>query len=165
MKADFVIGIDPDTKQNGYAMIDMATRKVNACTVTLPVLLDMVDVIQSTALATGKNLVVFVEAGWMNRPNWHLHFKDSKQSASAKGRSLGRNHQRGMDIIELLKYRGIKVEAVKPLEKKWKGADRKITHEELVNIVGEIEHTNQEGRDAALLAWHYKDTPMELLST
>ena len=162
MKADFVIGIDPDTKQNGYAMIDMATGNISVCTATLPVLLDMVDVIQSTALATGKKLVVYVEAGWINQPNWHLDWRDSKERAAAKGKSLGRNHQRGMDIVELLRYKGIKVEAVRPLEKRWKGDDRKITHEELVRIVGDVKHTNQEGRDAALLAWCHKDTPMEL---
>lgn len=153
MKADYVIGIDPDTKKNGYALVDMETHKVNVATATLPVLLDMVDVIQSTALATGKHLVVYVEAGWINQPNWHLGFKDSKQMAAAKGKTLGRNHQRGMDITELLKYRGIDVVEVAPLKKVWKGKDRKITQEELERIVGKIERTNQEGRDAALLAW------------
>ena len=159
---DFVIGIDPDTERNGYAMVDRATRKVNIATATLPVLLDMVDVIQSTALATDKHLKVFVEAGWLNRPNWHLGFRDSKQMAAAKGRALGRNHQRGMDIIEILMYRGIDVAAVPPLKKVWKGNDRKITQEELAAIVGDIPRTNQEGRDAALLAWVHAGLPIRL---
>lgn len=152
-KIDYIIGIDPDVDRNGYAFIDVDTGKVTVDTATLPVLLDMVDVIQSTALATEKHLKVVVEAGWLNAPNWHLGFRDTKQMAAAKGKSLGRNHQRGMDIIELLKYRGIDVEGVPPLDKVWRGKDRKITHAELVRIVGEVKHTNQEGRDAALLAW------------
>lgn len=153
MKAQFVIGIDPDVKRNGYAFINMETKEVVVETVTLPVLLDMVDVIQSTALATDKNLIVYVEAGWLRQSNWHLTFKDSKQRATAKGHSVGRNHQRGMDIIELLAYRGITVEAVPPLDKKWRGPDHKITHDELERVVGPVKHTNQEGRDAVLLAW------------
>jgi hypothetical protein len=120
----------------------------------------MVDVIQSTALATDKHLKVYVEAGWLNQPNWHLGFRDSKQMVAAKGKSLGRNIQRGMDIIELLQYKGIDVDAVQPLRKIWKGKDRKITQEELARIVGDIPRTNQEGRDAALLAWVHAGLPI-----
>ncbi len=160
MKADYIIGIDPDTEHNGYAMIDMDTRKVTVATPTLPVLLDMVDVVQSMALATDRYLTVFVEAGWMNLPNWHLNFRDSKQMAAAKGRALGRNHQRGMDIIELLMYRGVDTKAVAPLRKIWKGKDRKITQRELEAIVGKVGRTNQEGRDAAILAWVNAGLPL-----
>ena len=42
-----------------------------------------------------------------------------------------------------------------------KGKDRKITHEELTAIVGKIKHTNQEGRDAALLAWVHAGLPLD----
>ena len=160
--ADYIIGIDPDVDKNGYAFLDMDTRKVNVDTATLPVLLDMVDVIQSTALATDKRLTVFVEAGWLIQSNWHLTFRDSKQSAAAKGRSAGRNHQRGMDIVEMLQYKGISVVQVPPLQKVWRGKDRKITHEELTAIVGEVKHTNQEGRDAALLAWVHAGLPVKM---
>ena len=149
----YVIGIDPDVERNGYAMLDTSTRKVNVCTATLPVLLEMVDVINSTALAAGVKLKVYVEAGWISTSNWHIGRNDTKLTASKKGIGVGRNHQRGMDIVELLQHRGIDVEAVPPLRKVWKGPDRKITHDELVRIVGEVKHTNQEGRDAALLAW------------
>ena len=163
MKADFVIGIDPDTERNGYAMVDVATRKVNIATAKLPVLLELVDIIQSTALATDKHLKVYVEAGWVNHPNWHLGFRDSKQMAAAKGKALGRNHQRGMDIVELLQYKGIDVTPVAPLKKVWRGKDRKITQEELAAIVGqELPRTNQEGRDAALLAWVMAGLPIRL---
>ena len=35
-KLNYVIGIDPDVKKNGYAMVDVATRKVTISTTTLP---------------------------------------------------------------------------------------------------------------------------------
>lgn len=161
-RPDYVIGIDPDTERSGYALIDMETKKVNIETVALPALIDMVDSIQSSALATDKRLTVYVEAGWLNLNNWHLGFRDTKAMAAAKGKAVGRNHQRGMDICELLTYRGISVVQVPPLKKVWRGKDRKITHEELAAIVGPIKHTNQEGRDAALLAWYHAGFPIKI---
>lgn len=162
MKEGYVIGIDPDVKKNGYAMVDVATRKVTISTTTLPVLLETIGVMQATAIAAGKSLKVFVEAGWVNHPNWHLRFQDSKQMAAAKGKSLGRNQQRGLDIIELLEYQGVDVVPVPPLDKIWKGRDRKITQAELEAIMGKIDKTNQEGRDAALLAWYHAGLPIRL---
>ena len=161
-RPDYVIGIDPDVERSGYALIDMETRKVSIETVALPSLIDMVDSIQSTALATDKRLTVFVEAGWLNLNNWHLGFRDTKAMAAAKGKAVGRNHQRGLDICELLAYRGISVVQVPPLKKVWRGKDRKITHEELTAIVGPVKHTNQEGRDAALLAWYHAGFPIKM---
>ena len=162
MKHDYIIGIDPDTERNGYACIDVATRKVTVSTATLPALIEIVCIMQATASAAGKSLKVFVEAGWVNHPNWHLGFRDSKQMAAAKGKALGRNHQRGMDIVELLRYHGIDVEEAAPLKKVWRGKDRKITQDELAAIVGEIPRTNQEGRDAALLAWMHAGLPIRI---
>ena len=159
----YVIGIDPDVENNGYAMLDMETRKVSVTTVTLPHLIELVTIAQANAIANGKRLTVFVEAGWLVQSNWHLGFRDSKASAAAKGRSVGRNHQRGMDICEMLTYRGISVVQVPPLRKVWSGKDYKITHDELVEVLGQsVKHTNQEGRDAALLAWVHAGLPVRL---
>jgi hypothetical protein len=54
------------------------------------------------------------------------------------------------------------VEEVKPLKKCWKGRDGKITHEELARFTGLMGHTNQDGRDAALLAWVRAGLPIRL---
>ena len=149
----YIVGIDPDTEKNGYAIIDMETRKVSVTTVTLPHLMEVIDNAQAKADDEGKRLTVYVEAGWLCQSNWHIGWRDSKERAAAKGRSVGRNHQRGMDICEMLTYRGINVVQVAPLRKIWGGKDYKITHDELVDVVGPVDHTNQEGRDAALIAW------------
>lgn len=162
MKYDYIIGIDPDVDRSGYAMLDMSTKHMTVDTATLPTLIDCCNVVQSTALATDKNLVVYVEAGWLDHSNWHLDWRDSKERAAAKGKAVGRNHQRGMDIIEMLMWHGIKVIPVKPLKKIWRGRDKKITHDELVRIVGEVKHTNQEGRDAALIAWVHAGLPLKI---
>ena len=157
----YIIGIDPDVDKSGYALIDMATKQVTVGTATLPVLLETIGIVQANAIANHQPLTVFVEAGWLNLNTCHLSFRDSKAMAAAKGKAVGRNHQRGMDICELLTYGGISVIQVPPLRKIWKGKDRKITHEELTAIVGKIKHTNQEGRDAALLAWVHAGLPLD----
>ena len=162
MRHDYVIGIDPDTEKNGYAIVDVADKTIHAGTATLPDLLSLVTIRDGGAKAVGKSLKVVVEAGWLNHSNWHLDWRDNKQVAVRKGKDMGRNQQRGMDIVELLRWKGVDVEEVAPLEKRWKGKDRKITHDELVRVVGKIEHTNQEGRDAALLAWVHAGLPVKV---
>lgn len=159
---DYVIGIDPDVENNGYAIIDMSTKAIAITTVSLPHLIELVKLAKAKANEDGKMLTVYVEAGWLNQSNWHLRFRDSKERAAAKGRAVGRNHQRGMDICEMLTWHGINVVEVPPLRKMWHGKDLKITHDELVAIVGPCKHTNQEGRDAALLAWAHAGLPMRL---
>lgn len=157
----YIVGIDPDTEKNGYAIIDMETKKVSVTTVTLPHLMEIIDNAQAKADDEGKRLTVYVEAGWLCQSNWHIGWRDSKERAAAKGRSVGRNHQRGMDICEMLTYRGINVVQVAPLRKIWGGKDYKITHDELVDVVGPVDHTNQEGRDAALIAWVNAGLPVK----
>lgn len=161
-KQQYVVGIDPDTEKNGYAIIDLETKEVQVTTVTLPHLIEIVRNAQDKAEAKGKRLTVYVEAGWLCQSNWHIGWRDSKERAAAKGRSVGRNHQRGMDICEMLSYQGISVVQVAPLRKIWGGKDYKITHDELVEVVGPVQHTNQEGRDAALLAWVHAGLPVKL---
>jgi hypothetical protein len=68
-----------------------------------------------------------------------------------------------MDICEMLTYRGINVVQVAPLRKIWGGKDYKITHDELVDVVGPVDHTNQEGRDAALIAWVNAGLPVKFM--
>ena len=159
----YIVGIDPDTEKNGYAIIDMETRKVSVTTVTMPHLMEVIDNAQAKADDEGKRLTVYVEAGWLCQSNWHIGWRDSKERAAAKGRSVGRNHQRGMDICEMLTYRGINVVQVAPLRKIWGGKDYKITHDELVDVVGPVDHTNQEGRDAALIAWVNAGLPVKFM--
>ena len=49
-----------------------------------------------------------------------------------------------------------------PLRKIWKGKDGKITDEEIKAFMPIIERTNQEERDAALLAWNEAGFPMKI---
>lgn len=161
-KYDIIVGIDPDVDKSGYAVL-----KCGECKVTT---LDALGFFQLqsylTALAErARNLdvsmVVVVEASWKIQANWHVNQYDRRNRAAAKGYDVGRNHQVGMLIVEMCKVNGIPVVEHIPLRKCWSGKDRKITHEELTKFCPvEKNRTNQEMRDAALLAWAFADFPI-----
>lgn len=154
-KIDIIIAIDPDVEKNGVAYLNCENKNLEISTLSFPELLDYLRYVQRRAETTQKHLVVVVEAGYMNNGNWHLNPKDTKAAAAAKGNHAGRNHETARKIVEMCKHWQMEVKEVKPLEKCWKGKDRKITHEELARFTGVMGRTNQEGRDAALLAWVY----------
>lgn len=154
-KIDIIIAIDPDVEKNGVAYLNCENKNLEISTLSFPELLDYLRYVQRCAETTQKHLVVVVEAGYMNKGNWHLNPKDTKAAAAAKGNHAGRNHETARKIVEVCKHWQMEVKEVKPLEKCWKGKDRKITHEELARFTGVMGRTNQEGRDAALLAWVY----------
>ena len=109
-----------------------------------------------------KTLVV-VEAGWLNKPNWHLTAKDSPRIAAAMGNRTGRNHETGRKIVEMARHYGLTVKEAKPLRKCWRGKDGKITHGELAlqlsrrGINGLGKTSCQDARDAAWLAVVYSN--------
>ena len=52
--------------------------------------------------------------------------------------------------------------ALKELHQCWKGKDRKITDEEIKCFMPIKGRTNQESRDAALLAWVFSGLPIRV---
>lgn len=60
---------------------------------------------------------------------------------------------------ELERLRGSRDER---LRKGWKGKDGKITHDELASFTGLMGRTNQDVRDAALLAWAFAGLPIRV---
>jgi hypothetical protein len=169
-KYDIVVGIDPDVDKSGCAFLEVSTRKLEVSTLTFPHLLDYLQFVKKTKdegeskeeFPSEIHVAIVVEAGWLNRSNWHLKNSDSKRIASAKGNSTGRNHEVGRKIVEMAKHYGLEVIEQPPLRKFWKGKDGKITHEELAHFTGIMGSTNQEGRDAALIAWNYAGLPVKM---
>jgi hypothetical protein len=169
IKPQIIIGIDPDVEASGLGIINTTSTAglfVDYMTLPLPILVEQLEVFVATA--PPNPVRIFIEAGWLNKGNWHLNPHDSKQVAAAKGRQAGRNHQLGLDLCALLDRRGIPHTEVLPLIKCWKGKDRKITHEELDTIVRWVNGTglprsrsNQEERDALLLAWEKSGLPIK----
>lgn len=151
MKYDYVIGIDPDAEKNGVAIVAPALRELNCECLSFANTIEALCAYKHRAEEYGHTYLVVIEAGWLNHGNWHV--KGNTKMAAAIGRSTGMNHQTGILIAEMCEYYDIPYKLQKPFRKCWKGKDGKITHAELKSFTGIEGRTNQEERDAALLAW------------
>lgn len=160
MKFDNIIGIDPDKEKSGVAYLKPKTRQLEVTNLTFPMLLDYLQHAKKVRDESGESLVVVVEAGWMNAKSC-FHTAQGK-SAEKIAKDVGANHETGRKIVEMCKHYGIEVVQHIPLVKCWKGKDRKITHEELASFTGLTGRTNQDARDAALLAWVFANLPIRV---
>lgn len=162
-KPDIIIAIDPDTNKSGVAELDTRTRRMILSCRTFPELMDYLHLKAKESSAHAYRLLVVVEAGWLNKTNWHLTAKDTARLAAAKGNSAGRNHEVGRKIVEMSRHFGLETKEVKPLRKCWSGPDGKITRDELAQFIDNLPlRTNQEMRDSALLSWHEAGFPIRI---
>lgn len=162
-KYDYIIAIDPDVDKSGLAILETPQYSLTVLTLEFPKLLDALKGYKQVADKFNKTIIVVVEAGWLNQSNWHLKKGDNMRLASAKGNSTGRNHEVGRKIVEMCKHYGLEVIEQRPLRKCWKGKDGKITQQEIEQFIPDFpKRSNQEERDAALLAWHYAGLPIRV---
>lgn len=165
-KPHIIIAIDPDAEKNGVATLHINTRKMTMQTLSFPETLDYLLYIKRQCEVTNEPYIVVIEAGWLNKGNWHLINAESHARAAAKGNSVGRNHETGRKLVEMCEHWEIPHDIMKPLVLRikgrniWQGKDGKITHDELAAITPIKTRTNQEERDAALIAWHYANLPL-----
>ena len=161
-KADIVIGIDPDVSKSGVGVVSREGG-VEACvSLTFPQLLEYLQIERDRRRAENLSVVVVVEASWKISTNWHTQRGESVRTAARKGKDAGRCHEVGRKIVECARYYGLEVVERLPLKKIWKGKDGKITDEEIKAFMPIQGRTNQEERDAALLAWDYAGLPIRL---
>lgn len=164
-KADYIIGIDPDTDKSGIAQVRVAGREVELFSASFPELLDYLQRMRQKELTEGVKVVVVVEASWRISTNWHTKRVESVRVSASKGIDQGRCAEVGRKIVECARYYGLDVVEQLPLKKIWKGRDGKITHDELSAFVpGLPTRTNQETRDAALLAWNEAGFPIRIIN-
>lgn len=162
MKYDVVIGIDPDVDRNGVGFLEVKTRKLEATALPFPDLLDYLADVRKKSQESGRTVVVVVEASWRDTTNWHTTRWESRAKSTSKGYDVGRNHETGHKIVEMCRHYGLDVIEHHPLRKGWRGRDGKITQDELSYFTGITGRTNQEMRDAALLAWSFADLPIRI---
>ena len=146
-----IIGIDPDVEKNGVATVDKQTNEMQVSTLAFPQLIEYLK-----DKSKDCTILVLIEAGWLNHSNWHLSPKITVQKAAQIGNATGRNHETGRKIAEMCEYYKIPYKLIKPLKKIWRGTDGKISAAEFSRITGCKARTNQEMRDAGLIAWFYK---------
>lgn len=160
--ADYIIGIDPDVGRSGVAQLRTQGREVETFSLSFPELIDYLQRMRDFEIRTHRTVVVVVEAAWKIGKNWHTGRGDSIRTAARKGKDAGRCHEVGRKIVECAEHYGLQVVEQLPLRKVWKGRDGKITHEELRAFMPVGGRTNQEERDAALLAWNEAGYPIRL---
>lgn len=144
------IGIDPDIERNGVAVVDSVSRSVQLYSMAFA---ELTEWLQQFVGSMEKTVIV-IEASWLVSHNWHFRMTDNRRKVASLGHAVGRNHQTGILLQECAERMGLDVRLRKPLRKCWQGKDGKITHKELVAVTGiTCSRSNQEERDAALLAW------------
>lgn len=163
-KADYIIGIDPDTDKSGIAQVRVAGREVELFSASFPELLDYLQRMRQKELTEGVKVMAVVEASWHISTNWHTKRAESVRTAARKGKDAGRCHEVGRKIVECARYYGLEVVEQLPLKKVWKGPDGKITDEEIKVFIPIKGRTNQETRDAALLAWNEAGFPIRIVT-
>lgn len=161
-----ILGIDPDVDQSGIARLDVAERKCYADHMPFALLIEYCNTMKEVARRRGRHLKVVVEASWLSGHNWHISRFDNPAVAAKKGEGVGRMHETGRKIVEMLEHSGIEVVEQHPLKKIWQGKDGKITHEEMTMVCGwDKKRSNQEERDAMLLAWNASGLPIMVRRT
>lgn len=159
---DNIIAIDPDVSFSGVAYLHPSTKTLEVSKMSFPKLLDYLRSTKAEVDSKGESLIVVVEASWVSKANWHLSQWERNQRSAAKGYDVGRNHETGRKIVEMCGHFSIEFFEHSPLRKCWRGANGKITHGELASFTGISCRTNQDMRDAALLAWHFSGLPIRV---
>lgn len=162
-RPEIIIGIDPDVDKSGVAVLNCKMKEVKVERKRFPDLISLLKELKDGATQKGNSMLVVVEASWLISHNWHASHGHSTAAVAKTGYNVGRNHQVGIMIVEFCRTLDIEVKEQIPLKKMWKGANGKITHEELSWFIpGLPKQTNNEERDAALLAWNEANFPIKV---
>lgn len=160
---DIIIAIDPDCDKSGMAILDTTDCYLELHSLTFVQVYNYIEQWMVIAYERDNTLAVVIEAGWLNKSNWHLKVGDNKRQAAAKGYAVGRNHEVGRKLFDLCQHLHLEAHLIPPLRKMWRGKDGKITHEELTQFAPiNKKRTNQEERDAALIAWNFANLPIRI---
>lgn len=138
------IGIDPDVDRSGVCVIDRTG--MNAMILENFRFFELYKFLDDNRKSLNK---VYIEAGWLNKSNWHTSKKNSTAVNAQIGNHTGANHETGRKIVEMCEYIGVPFELIRPTRSK--------LNAELFNkYTGHAGITNQEQRDACMLVFGRK---------
>lgn len=166
-KEVLIVGIDPDIKESGWAVVNKQQKKVTDVT-RLPFfeLTDAMELLVEVASMANKTVHFVIEAGHLTKGNYHLTEGESKKMASNMGERIGASKQVGRLLVEFCKKNKLNYIEKLPLAKCWQGPKKKITQWEIEQVMTDFPKvSNQEERDAALLAWTHAKLPIRLTAT
>ena len=136
MNSQRIIGIDPDVDKSGVCIVNEMLQIERLTTMDL---VDLFVLIES--MSDCRDIKVIVEAGWMNKTNFHVSGMDSVWKSAKIGSHVGANHEIGRQIIKFCEKVGVEYHAIKPKGHKMNALDFKKRS-------GWTKRTNQEMRDA-----------------
>lgn len=146
---NFIIGIDPDTQKNGIAIYSKTTKHLHSTALSF---FDLFEYLKNNS----ENIVIVkIEAGWLVKKS-NFRKTKIKNVSDAISRKVGENHAVGKKIVEMCDYLGIRYKLSRPLLKRWKGPDKKITHNEICKLLQPLgiempKRSNQDQRDSILI--------------
>ena len=168
IKPDMIIGIDPDSLLSGVATLNVHTKTMKTECMSFPTLLEYLQALKSVKMT----IRIYVEASWLQTTsNFHKGYYDKNNEYHKNSEKVnenisnknGRNHETGRKIIEMSRYYGLDTMECYPLVKCWKGPGHKITQGEIEQFIPDFpKRSNQEMRDAALIAWQKADLPIRV---
>lgn len=176
-KKPLLIGIDPDTEASGWAVVNLSDRTIYLDTMPFLRVLDKLDFFSVLCCLDGHQSEkecayrFVLEDIWSTAHNWHASPRDNHRVVAKKGYHLGRCAMVGELLRDAIREKEFPIICQKPLLKHWRGPDGKITHSEILYVCryhnltlpkSKIARTNQEERDALLLAIHHLATPTKL---
>ena len=135
MNSQKIIGIDPDVDKSGVCIVNEMLQIERLTT------MDLVDLFALIEGMRDCDIRVIVEAGWMNKTNFHVRGMDSVWKSAKIGSHVGANHEIGRQIIKFCEKVGVEYHAIKPKGHKMNALDFKKRS-------GWTKRTNQEMRDA-----------------
>ena len=171
MKDKLIIGIDPDVSKSGYCeiMLNGTDIQLQHGAYSFPeIVIEIFKRIADHKKLSSHlyDIEIYVEAGWLNRPhNFHTPSYAKKAISDTVANGVGRNEETGRKIIEMAKYYGLNVFEVSPLKKIWGiNFKDKISHEEIKIVTNGLVKgkTNQDTRDAILIAWTKANLPIKI---
>lgn len=136
------IGIDNDVEKSGVCLY---YSKNNFELLNLK-FFELFDKLNFLKDCENLEIEVIIEAGWLNKSNWHKVVNGSSAINANIGLRTGANHEVGRKIVEMCEYLNLKYSLVKPTKSK---VDAKA-FEKITKYQG---RTNQEQRDACMLVF------------
>lgn len=146
VKYRYLLGIDGDVHKSGVCLLDRKEKSILLLTtMTFPKLLDYFLELKEKH---GKELRVSIEAGWLNKSNWHRISSKSSNYNAKIGERTGANFEVGKKLFEMCEHYGIDAILVKPTRKK-------LDKFEFFWHTGYNKRNNQEERDSCMLVYGY----------
>ncbi|MBK9936659.1 MAG: hypothetical protein IPP05_21730 [Cytophagaceae bacterium] len=136
------IGVDPDIDKSGVCLY---YSKTNFELLNLK-FFELFDKLYFLKDCENLDIEVVIEAGWLNKSNWHKVTNGSAAINANIGLRTGANHEVGRKIVEMCQYLGLKHHLIKPTKSK-------VNAETFKAITKYQGRTNSEMRDSCLLVY------------